>query len=333
MGNSSEGILTDREIVQYIIDKGLLFQEDGVGELIDRVGPTCLDMEFSNHIGRVDINKGKAETLPLDVIKRPFPAGFNVIDDGRSSFAGKPNTAVEVRGEGGAEVNREYEGRLYAVVNPLTFNIRVREGTSIPHLRFMIGYPEECRLRPEDVVNYGEDGNYIGREPVIKDGKLVMGLRLRADNRFGQDIALGLRSIDTDERVDYSRVNPIWNFWTAVDPCDRSVAEDGYLYLFRTSDAFFVGGYKEPFVAEMLSVNSEGLQVNGAKFIEKDSGMAQQVVELYPKKRSWELMDRGDICELIFYRLVNEPLRTYRNRDGSNLWTLQGKLFGLTHQL
>lgn len=149
------------------------------------------------------------------------------------------------------QVEKRYIGPLYIEIAPLTFNIRVRQGSRLVQVRFQRG---ESDLGPKKLKEYYATGQLVGlgeqddeRFPPWND--LVP---VTVDLVGRENGVVGYRAKDTRSEIDVDRVNRYdpREFWEKLDHTDGALElEAGKFYILSTREDV---GVPPELAAEMI---------------------------------------------------------------------------------
>ncbi|HEV8415652.1 MAG TPA: 2'-deoxycytidine 5'-triphosphate deaminase [Bryobacteraceae bacterium] len=202
--------------------------------------------------GPVLLEKGKVYIVPLQE-ELLLPENYSGKANPKSSIGrlGVFTRLITDYGDAFEEIRTAYKGRLYAEIVPLTFEVYVREGVTLNHLRVRRGNPRQFDKRLVDLheqqpLVYSQDESPA--EPLISDG-----LKLSVDLQGidGSEV-IGYRAKREAAPIDLSFVNHYNpdDFWERIYR-DRGsiVLEPGDFYILTSKEKVSVPPHM---AAEML---------------------------------------------------------------------------------
>jgi len=173
------------------------------------------------------LEKGKVYIVPLQE-ELLLPENYSGKANPKSSIGrlGVFTRLITDYGDAFEEIRPAYKGRLYAEIVPLTFEVYIREGVTLNHLRVRRGNPRQFDKRLVDLheqqpLVYSQDESPV--EALISDG-----LKLSVDLQGieGSEV-IGYRAKREADPIDLSFVN----YYDPADFWDRIYRDRGSIVL------------------------------------------------------------------------------------------------------
>jgi dCTP deaminase len=216
-------------------------------------------------------------------------------------------------------VKRGYDGPLFVEVSPKTFNIRVRSGTTLNQIRFLIGRASQSdasrkAARMGEVLVYSKTGDPLA-------ANVLRGLWLTVDLDEPSGGVLGWKARSNTPVVDLSQLDyyePL-DFW---EPIHSTAAKD----LILNPGEFYILSSKERirippgFAAEMVPYDPAmgEFRAHYAGFFDPGFGYGtgdlhgtRAILEVRSHDVPYLLKDGHNIARLVYEDLVETPTKLY----------------------
>lgn len=208
-----------------------------------------------------------------------------------------------------------YRGKLYIMVTPRSWNVRVRQGVTLNQARFLVGDNRLSDLELELV--HGRLGLVYGSNGKVQAPQLDKGILLTADL---SNPIVGYRALTTEREVDLtSKVpHPAHEFFEPIYSERGEVClERGKFYIMSTCEFLRVPPH---FAVEMVAydIHSGEFRSHYAGFFDPGFGYGRDgevlgtpaVLEVDPHEDV--IIRHGQpICKMVYEYLLKEPERLY----------------------
>ncbi|MCA9795871.1 MAG: 2'-deoxycytidine 5'-triphosphate deaminase, partial [Candidatus Eremiobacteraeota bacterium] len=227
-----------------------------------------------------------------------------------------------------------YRGKVYVMVTPRSWPVRVARGSTLNQARFLVGDNRlndlELEMAQEKIgLLYDEQGRKLDIRPHLDKGIL-----LTADL---QQPTVGYRAIESDEVVDLTsrEAHPAERFWEPITASgDEVLLEKGSFYILSTLEFLRVPPLH---AVEMVAydIHSGEYRSHYAGFFDPGFGHGREgeilgtpaVLEVDPHEDV--VFRHGQpICKMVYEHLLKEPDRVYGDELTSHYQHQRGPQLG-----
>ncbi len=356
-----KGVLPDR-ILKEFIEQGYIASDYGKETLLKNVQPSSLDLTLGKKVYEIrgepthgiqlekiivrefEINdwtvlqRGKTYLVELqeyfrpEKLKKKYEIGIIYVHTNPKSSAGRTGIISKIWAPGNElfdVIPPNYEGKIYSLILPKAFPVKVKEGVSINQMRIFYQRPEESELNPEDMYNALEKNRiYLltGRDdkPVEKVRFYRNGIEMTMYLPKGEVSILEAKKTKKP-LILKPRANKVDDFFTR-----KKVDKDGTFLLKK--DGFYIIATREllkipiaetlkgtgvpPFVIEIAAYD-EGtgeFRSHAAGFVEYGFGVGSPsliIMEIHPHT-DLVVGDGSPVAILRFYEFHEPPETRYQ---------------------
>ena len=221
------------------------------------------------------------------------------------------------RGTAFDQVERGYEGPLYAEIAPRTFSVVVRPGTRLNQLRFRRGSPVIASADLEDLYEAGQLVSVEEGRGALRAGHVGVSIDLRGP---GGGALVGWRARKHTDRIDLARIaayDPL-DFWEPIHAhrSESIILDPDEFYILATREAVRI---PPAFAAEMLAYDTSvgEFRVHYAGFFDPGFGCdpdghgSRAVLEVRSHEVPFMLEHGQTIGWLRYERMAAPPDRLY----------------------
>ena len=219
-------------------------------------------------------------------------------------------------------------GEMYLEITPITFNVRVKPGTSLSQLRLFYGRPEDVTVRSKELFHT------IFRMPDHQDESLTVNL---SDAMVGNPYGTSCKGVAFRSKPyrDGQASVPLWKEEKKLNPCDYwdvGIADDLHR-LYIEPDRFYILRSKEKLhvpkgIAIYCRASDETMgemRIHYAGFVHPYFGLYREddkqgtplIFEVRGHQVPVSLADEEKMANLIFYRMSEDapPLTEDEKKD------------------
>ena len=231
-------------------------------------------------------------------------------------------------------IPKGYEGSLYSIIIPQSFNVLAYPGVSLSQLRIFEGSPQlnnhelHLALRRHKLIAYGS--GLIKLNEVTIDNGIYLSVGINKGK-------VAYRSKKTNKFIDLSKEDhhEVSEFWDIVESKDGKInLEPGFFYLLSTRENVRIPPH---LAAELEAVNVifGDFRSHYAGFFDPGFGYGDKgdingtrvTLEVRPIEHKFRLNDSQFICRLVYEKTSQQPDKIYGAKTGSHYL----KQSGLTH--
>lgn len=223
-----------------------------------------------------------------------------------------------------------YQGKLYLLVHPMSFDLKIREGLSLNQLRFStIG--NSHRLNTEELIRefnehqllFDKEGNSLSvNDVIIDDGGLFLSLDLSDD-------IIGYRSKKNAKPIDLSKIayHEIHEYWEPINrpPNGKLILDPDFFYILKSKEKIRI---PTNFACEMVDFHSGigEFRSHYAGFFDPGFGYgisgeisgSHAVLEVRMRDSPMEVIDGQIFVKMVFERMQETPTIAYGVHVKSN---------------
>jgi dCTP deaminase len=229
------------------------------------------------------------------------------------------------------QVERGYEGRLYAEVSPRSFSVRVHKGSKLNQIRFRRWHPQQFYSRTEFGVDDKDLRERHGRTPLV-DGELNLRggivLRIALSVESFTNRIIGYRAQKHADIIDVDRVGAyaVEDYWDpiAARPDKRLILDPGEFYILASQEKLHI---PPDLAAEMVPIDPAmgEFRVHYAGFFDPGFGYttsghpgSRAVLEVRSHEVPFILEDGQVIGRLVYEKMAERPEALYGASGHSN---------------